>query len=91
MCLGIPGRVIEITDAANNLALADFNGVKRVINLACVVDPTRTIEDSVGDWVLVHVGFAMSRIDEREAAETLRVLDMLGEAQAEMMAIRNSA
>jgi len=91
MCLGIPGRVIEITDAANNLALADFNGVKRVINLACVVDPTRTIEDCVGDWVLVHVGFAMSRIDEREAAETLRVLDMLGEAQAEMMAIRNSA
>ena len=91
MCLGIPGRVIEITDAANNLALADFNGVKRVINLACVVDPTHTIEDCVGDWVLVHVGFAMSRIDEREAAETLRVLDMLGEAQAEMTAIRNSA
>jgi len=91
MCLGIPGRVIEITDAANNLALADFNGVKRVINLACVVDPTHTIEDCVGDWVLVHVGFAMSRIDEREAAETLRVLDMLGEAQAEMMAIRNFA
>ena len=91
MCLGIPGRVIEITDAANNLALADFNGVKRVINLACVVDPTHTIEDCVGDWVLVHVGFAMSLIDEREAAETLRVLDMLGEAQAEMMAIRNSA
>jgi hydrogenase expression/formation protein HypC len=91
MCLGIPGRVIEITDVANNLALADFNGVKRVINLACVVDPTHTIEDCVGDWVLVHVGFAMSRIDEREAAETLRVLDMLGEAQAEMMAIRNSA
>jgi hydrogenase expression/formation protein HypC len=91
MCLGIPGRVIEITDAANNLALADFNGVKRVINLACVVDPTHTIEDCVDDWVLVHVGFAMSRIDEREAAETLRVLDMLGEAQAEMMAIRNSA
>ena len=91
MCLGIPGRVIEITDAANNLALADFNGVKRVINLACVVDPTHTIEDCVGDWVLVHVGFAMSRIDEREAAETLRVLDMLGEAQAEMMSIRNSA
>ena len=91
MCLGIPGRVIEITDAANNLALADFNGVKRVINLACVVDPTHTIEDCVGDWVLVHVGFAMSLIDEREAAETLRVLDMLGEAQAEMTAIRNSA
>ena len=91
MCLGIPGRVVKITDAANNLALADFNGVKRVINLACVVDPTHTIEDCVGDWVLVHVGFAMSRIDEREAAETLRVLDMLGEAQAEMMAIRNSA
>jgi len=91
MCLGIPGRVIEVTDPTNNLALADFSGVKRVINLACVVDPTHTIEDCIGDWVLVHVGFAMSRIDEREAAETLRVLDMLGEAQAEMMAIRNSA
>ena len=90
VCLGIPGRVVEITDPARHLALVDFNGVKRVVNLTCVIDEAHTTERCVGDWVVVHVGFALSRIDEHEAAETLRVLDMLGEAQMEMTLMRKS-
>ena len=57
------------------------------MNLACVVDDDHPIASCVGDWVLVHVGFAMSRIDEREAAATLALLAELGEAQAEMEAM----
>lgn len=84
MCLGIPGRIVEIKDAENNLALADFNGVKRIVNITCVRDEGETAQDLLGAWVLVHVGFAMSRIDEAEAAETLRLLTELGEAQREI-------
>jgi hydrogenase expression/formation protein HypC len=90
MCLGIPGRIVEITDAANNLAVADFNGVKRVVSVACIRDEHERPEDLIGLWVLVHVGFAMSRIDEAEAARTLQVLEELGSAQDEMEAMRKS-
>jgi hydrogenase expression/formation protein HypC len=88
MCLGIPGRVVEITDAANKLGLVDVCGVRREINLACVVTDGRSVGSCVGDWVLVHVGFAMSRIDEREAHLTLELLRELGEAQSEIDAMR---
>jgi hydrogenase expression/formation protein HypC len=54
----------------------------------CVVDDEHPLESCVGDWVLLHVGFAMSRIDEAEAAETLRILSQLGEMQAELEAMR---
>ena len=91
MCLGIPGRIIEIRDAANNLALADFNGVKRVVNVACVRDEASEAEHLLGAWVLVHVGFAMSVIDEAQAVETLKILTELGEAQAELEAMHLSA
>ena len=90
MCLGIPGKIIEITDPVHNLAIADFSGVKRVINITCVIDDQHAAADCVGDWVLVHVGFAMSRIDEAEAAATLRVLTELGEAQMELEAMHAS-
>jgi hydrogenase expression/formation protein HypC len=90
VCLGIPGRIVEITDAANNLAVADFSGVKRVVNVTCVLDDQERVEDLVGVWVLVHVGFAMSRLDEAEAARTLQILAELGEAQEEMEALRHS-
>lgn len=90
MCLGIPGRIIEIKDAANNLALAEFNGVKRVVNVTCVRDEGKNVEHLLGAWVLVHVGFAMSIIDEAEAAETLKVLTQLGEAQSELEAMHAS-
>jgi hydrogenase expression/formation protein HypC len=74
MCLGIPGQIVEITDAKNKLALVNVGGVKRQINLACIVDEEHSVESCVGDWVLVHVGFALNRIDEEEAAETLKML-----------------
>jgi hydrogenase expression/formation protein HypC len=90
MCLGVPGRIIEIVDATAHIALADFDGVRRKVSLACVLDHGAEASDLLGAWVLVHVGFAMSVIDEREAAETLRVLASLGELQDEMSAMATS-
>jgi len=74
MCLGIPGRIVQIDDAARKLATVDVGGVRRQVNLACVPDA------GVGDWVLLHVGFAMARLNEAQAAETLEILRALGEA-----------
>ncbi len=91
MCLGIPGRIIKIDDVAKKLATADVSGVRRQVNIACIVDQEHPVEACIGDWVLIHVGFAMSRIDEAEAAETLRILTELGEAQQELDAMRRSA
>ncbi len=88
MCLGIPGCIVRIDDAENMLATVDICGVRRPINISCIVDDEHSAESCVGDWVLVHVGFAMSRIDAEEAAETLRILQELGEAQAELENIR---
>ena len=90
MCLGIPGLIVEITSEANKLATVEVLGVRREINIACIVNAEHPVASCVGDWVLVHVGFAMSRIDENEARLTLEVLHMLGEAQAELLAMRNS-
>ncbi len=91
MCLGIPGQIVEITDKTRKLGLVDVSGVKREVNLACIVNEEHPVADCVGDWVLVHVGFAMSRIDEAEAAETLKILEQLGEVQDELAAMRASA
>ena len=90
MCLGIPGRIVKIDDVAKKLATVDVSGIKRQVNIACIVDEAHPVDSCVGDWVLVHVGFAMSRIDEKEAALTLQVLVELGEAQAEIEAMRKS-
>ncbi len=90
MCLGIPGQVVEITDETRKLGLVDVSGVKREVNLACIISDDHLLEDCVGDWVLVHVGFAMSRIDEKEASETLKILEQLGEVQEELAAMRAS-
>lgn len=91
MCVGIPGRVIEINHAEHRIATVDVGGIRRKINLACIVDEEHPVESCVGDWVLIHVGFAMSRIDENEAEETLRLLRELGEADAELEALQNSS
>ncbi len=91
MCLGIPGQVVEITDVEKKLALVDVSGVKRQVNLACIVSEDHSVASCVGDWVLVHVGFAMSRIDEVEAQKTLDLLTELGEAQAEIESMKASA
>lgn len=91
MCLGIPGRIVAIADTGNKLGVVDVCGVRRQINLACVVDDAHPIASCIGDWVLVHVGFAMSRIDANEARLTLELLEQLGEAQAEIAAMQASA
>jgi hydrogenase expression/formation protein HypC len=90
MCLGIPGKIVAITSHVNKLATVEVLGVQREINIACIVSETHPVDACVGDWVLVHVGFAMSRIDATEAQLTLDVLQMLGEAQAELSAMRAS-
>jgi hydrogenase expression/formation protein HypC len=90
MCLGIPGQIIKIDDAAKKLAIVEVGGVRRQVNIACIVSDEHPVSACVGDWVLIHVGFAMSRLDEAEAAETLRILTELGEAQAELEAMRLS-
>jgi len=82
MCLGIPAQIVRIDDAERMLATAEIAGVRRQINIICIVDAEHPPESCVGDWVLLHVGFAMSRIDEAGAAETLRLLAELGELQA---------
>ena len=90
MCLGVPGKIIAITSHANKLATVEVLGVRREINIACIVSEDHPVAACIGDWVLVHVGFAMSRIDEKEAQLTLEVLQMLGEAQAELRTMREA-
>jgi hydrogenase expression/formation protein HypC len=87
MCLGIPGRITDIVDAENLIATVDILGVRRRINIACVVREDHPPQACIGDWVLVHVGFAMSRIDEAEAQETLRLLNELADMQDELKAL----
>ena len=89
MCLGIPGQIVEITDEARLMAMADVSGVKREVSLAPVSD--RPLADLVGEWVLIHVGFAMAVIDEDEAAETLEARRGLGEAQEALEAMEQGA
>lgn len=80
MCLAIPGRVVELVDEANRIAKVEVGGVRRNVNLGLLAD----VEVQLGDYVLIHVGFAMSKIDEREAAETLRLLQELGSYDTEV-------
>lgn len=90
MCLGIPGRIVTIDDSVRMLATVDVSGVRRQVNIACIVNDAHPIESCVDDWVLIHVGFAMARINESEAAETLQILTQLGEAQEQLAAMRLS-
>jgi hydrogenase expression/formation protein HypC len=79
MCLAIPGQIVEVLPGQMDLALVDFSGVRRRVNI-------RLLEGEgvgAGDWVLVHVGFAMARVDEAEAKATLALLEELGQAYAD--------
>lgn len=76
MCLAIPGRIIEVVDAANRLALIDVAGVRRTVNIGLLDADGRSAQP--GDWVLIHVGFALSLVDEQEAAATLALLQGMG-------------
>jgi len=87
MCLGIPGEVIEIVEGQPDLAKVDVSGVKRLINIGLLADD-RPVP---GEWVLIHVGFALSKIDEDEAAEALAFLEGIGQAyEDEIAALRES-
>ncbi len=90
MCLGIPGQIVEVTDPAADLAIVNVAGVRREINISFIVADGCPASSTIGEWVLVHVGFAMSRIDEAEAARTLALLAEVEEMQAEMEAMRLS-
>lgn len=81
MCLGIPGQIVAIVDDANSIAKVDVSGVKRNVSVALV----RPDGIGPGDWVLIHVGFAMSKIDETEARETMKALEYLGQPYADEM------
>ena len=87
MCLGVPGEILEITPDESGMTMGKvrFGGVAREVCLAYVP------EAKVGEWVLVHVGFALNTLDEEEAKETLRLLEELGEAAAEEDAIQEAA
>ncbi|MEL6798685.1 MAG: HypC/HybG/HupF family hydrogenase formation chaperone [Pseudomonadota bacterium] len=85
MCLGIPGQIVAITDESRQMAMADVSGVRREVSVACVADGP--LDDLLGAWTLIHVGFAMSLIDEDEAAKTLEALRGLGEAQETLEAM----
>jgi hydrogenase expression/formation protein HypC len=76
MCLGIPGQVVEFVDDNEYLAKVEITGVRRLINIMLLEDEGLVI----GDWVLIHVGFAMSRIDEAEAQRALDGLKLIGQA-----------
>jgi hydrogenase expression/formation protein HypC len=76
MCLAIPGRVIEVVDPSNRLARVDVAGVRRIVNVGLLDADGGGVQP--GDWVLIHVGFALSRVDEEEAAATLHLLEGMG-------------
>ncbi len=87
MCLGIPGQVVERDPDNEHLAKVDVAGVRRMINIGLLQDEGVTI----GDWVLIHVGFAMSKIDEDEADRALQGLQLMGQAYTdEVDALRDS-
>jgi hydrogenase expression/formation protein HypC len=84
MCLGIPGQIVEFIDEQHHIAKVDVSGVRRNINVGLLVDGPDAVD--VGDWVLIHVGFALSKIDEAEARSTTEFLEMLGEPYEQEMA-----
>ena len=88
MCLGIPGQIVDITSAEDLLALVDVGGVRREVNIACIVDDEHPVSSCIGDWVLIHVGFPMNRLDEEEAQRTLELLRELGQVQEELDALK---
>jgi hydrogenase expression/formation protein HypC len=84
MCLGIPGQIVEWVHPEHHIAKADVSGVRRNVNVALLTEEPGGID--VGDWVLIHVGFAMSKIDEEEARSTREFLEQLGAPYEEELA-----
>jgi hydrogenase expression/formation protein HypC len=89
MCLAIPGQVLEIVDEQNRLARVDVAGVRRNVNVALLDSEPGGV--AVGDWVLIHVGFALSKVDEEEALATHKLLEEMGaKYEAELAELRGS-
>jgi hydrogenase expression/formation protein HypC len=87
MCLGIPGEIVEIHPDHADLAKVDVSGVRRLINIGLLSDDP----PQPGEWVLIHVGFALSKIDEAEAAAAMGFLEGIGQAyDDEIAAMRES-
>jgi hydrogenase expression/formation protein HypC len=84
MCLAIPAKIMEITSDATHTALVDVMGVRRRVDLGLLQED----KPVPGDWVLIHVGFAMSKISEAEALDSMQTLHMLGESEAAMEEVR---
>src|SRR5271156_5848778 len=84
MCLAIPGKIVELLAEDRSLATVDVLGVRRKVDLGLLADDPPV----AGDWVLIHVGFAMSKISEADAADQMRTLNMLGEVDAAMEEVR---
>jgi hydrogenase expression/formation protein HypC len=76
MCLAIPGQIVRVVDDANQLAQVDVAGVKRTVNIGLLGD--HEAGPGPGDWVLIHVGFAISQVDEDEALATRKLLEEMG-------------
>lgn len=87
MCLGIPGQIIDIVDDENSIAKVEVSGVKRNVSVALV----RPEGIGPGDWVLIHVGFAMSKIDEVEAQETMKILNSMGDVYTDELKMLHSS
>jgi hydrogenase expression/formation protein HypC len=87
MCLGIPGEIVELVADQPDLAKVDVSGVRRMINIGLLADDPPV----PGEWVLIHVGFALSKIDEDEAAAALEFLQGIGQAyEDELVALQES-
>jgi hydrogenase expression/formation protein HypC len=84
MCLAIPGRIIELVKDHDNVGVVDVAGVRRKVQLGLLAEDMPV----PGDWVLIHVGFAMSKISPSDAAEQMRLLAMLGEHEQAMQEVR---
>ncbi len=84
MCLAIPGKIVEIDPENSSSAIVDVIGTRRKIDLGLLEDN----KPVCGDWVLIHVGFAMSKISEADALDQLRTLEMLGESDAALQEVR---
>jgi hydrogenase expression/formation protein HypC len=90
MCLAIPGRITEMVDVENRLARVDVAGVRRTVNVG-LLDAEPGGGAQLGDWVLIHVGFAISRVDEEEAAATIALLEGMGtDYETELEELRQS-
>lgn len=84
MCLAIPGKIVELVENQSDVGVVEVMGVRRKVQLGLLADD----RPSAGDWVLIHVGFAMSKISEADAAEQMQLLSMLGEHQQAMEEVR---